>query len=298
MLQRIITAVVLIAILLPLLFLSWQCAYIIPALVALMALAAVYELLKCLRSQVDEAGTATTAREDFVVSIPAYLIAVGLPLATAFVPLFHAIRTFLLAAAAVFTLYLLYLFAVAVLRQGRMHFAEVAEVFTGVLYITLSFASLSLLRHKTPEGGYLYLLVFFGAWVTDTFAYFTGRFFGKHKLNPVISPKKTVEGSIGGILFCMISFVLFGIVMQFGKWHFTVHYPLLLLSGLLCSVVSQVGDLITSLIKREHGVKDYGKIFPGHGGVLDRFDSVLAISPVLLILSNLSLLGDTFALLS
>ena len=243
----------------------------------------------------DEAGTAATAREDFVVSIPAYLIAVGLPLATAFVTSIHA---FLLAAAAVFTLYLLYLFAVAVLRQGRMHFAEVAEVFTGVLYITLSFASLSLLRHKTPEGGYLYLLVFFGAWVTDTFAYFTGRFFGKHKLNPVISPKKTVEGSIGGILFCMISFVLFGIVMQFGKWHFTVHYPLLLLSGLLCSVVSQVGDLITSLIKREHGVKDYGKIFPGHGGVLDRFDSVLAISPVLLILSNLSLLGDTFALLS
>lgn len=294
MLQRIITAVVLIAILLPLLFLSWQCAYIIPALVALMALAAVYELLKCLRSQVDEAGTAATAREDFVVSIPAYLIAVGLPLATAFVTSIHA---FLLAAAAVFTLYLLYLFAVAVLRQGRMHFAEVAEVFTGVLYITLSFASLSLLR-QTPEGGYLYLLVFFGAWVTDTFAYFTGRFFGKHKLNPVISPKKTVEGSIGGILFCMISFVLFGIVMQFGKWHFTVHYPLLLLSGLLCSVVSQVGDLITSLIKREHGVKDYGKIFPGHGGVLDRFDSVLAISPVLLILSNLSLLGDTFALLS
>ena len=295
MLQRIITAVVLIAILLPLLFLSWQCVYIIPALVALMALAAVYELLKCLRSQVDEAGTAATAREDFVVSVPAYLIAVGLPLATACVTSIHA---FLLAAAAVFTLYLLYLFAVAVLRQGRMHFAEVAEVFTGVLYITLSFASLSLLRHKTPEGGYLYLLVFFGAWVTDTFAYFTGRFFGKHKLNPVISPKKTVEGSIGGILFCMISFVLFGIVMQFGKWHFTVHYPLLLLSGLLCSVVSQVGDLFTSLIKREHGVKDYGKIFPGHGGVLDRFDSVLAISPVLLILSNLSLLGDTFALLS
>lgn len=295
MLQRIITAVVLIAILLPLLFLSWQCRYIIPALVALMALAAVYELLKCLRSQVDETGAAVTAREDFVVSVPAYLIAVGLPLATAFVDTIH---TFLLLAAAVFTLYLLYLFAVAVLRQGRMHFAEVAEVFTGVLYITLSFASLSLLRHKTPEGGYLYLLVFFGAWVTDTFAYFTGRFFGKHKLNPVISPKKTVEGSVGGIVFCILSFAAFGLVMQFGKWHFTVHYPLLLLTGLLCSVVSQVGDLITSLIKREHGVKDYGKIFPGHGGVLDRFDSVLAISPVLLILSNLALAGDTLALLS
>lgn len=297
MLQRIITAVVLIAILLPLLFLSWQCRYIIPALVALMALAAVYELLKCLRSQVDETGAAATAREDFVVSVPAYLIAVGLPLATA-LDRVRTIHTFLLLAAAVFTLYLLYLFAVAVLRQGRMRFAEVAEVFTGVLYITLSFASLSLLRHKTPEGGYLYLLVFFGAWVTDTFAYFTGRFFGKHKLNPVISPKKTVEGSVGGIVFCILSFAAFGLVMQFGKWHFTVHYPLLLLTGLLCSVVSQVGDLITSLIKREHGVKDYGKIFPGHGGVLDRFDSVLAISPVLLILSNLALAGDTLALLS
>ena len=295
MLQRIITAVVLIAILLPLLFLSWQCAYIIPALVALMALAAVYELLKCLRSQVDETGATVTAREDFVVSVPAYLIAVGLPLATAFVDTIHV---FLLVAAAVLTIYLRYLFAVAVLRQGRMHFAGVAEVFAGVLYITLSFASLSLLRHKTPGGGYLYLLVFFGAWVTDTFAYFTGRFFGKHKLNPVISPKKTVEGSVGGIVFCILSFAAFGLVMQFGKWHFTVHYPLLLLTGLLCSVVSQVGDLITSLIKREHGVKDYGKIFPGHGGVLDRFDSVLAISPVLRILSNLALLGDSLALLS
>ena len=295
MLQRIITAVVLIAILLPLLFLSWQCAYIIPALVALMALAAVYELLKCLRSRVDETGATVTAREDFVVSVPAYLIAVGLPLATAFVDTIHV---FLLAAAAVLTIYLLYLFAVAVLRQGRMHFAEVAGVVAGVLYITLSFASLSLLRHQTKAGGYLYLLVFFGAWVTDTFAYFTGRFFGKHKLNPVISPKKTVEGSVGGIVFCILSFAAFGLVMQFGKWHFTVHYPLLLLTGLLCSVVSQVGDLITSLIKREHGVKDYGKIFPGHGGVLDRFDSVLAISPVLLILSNLALLGDSLALLS
>lgn len=295
MLQRIITAVVLIAILLPLLFFSWLCVYIIPALVALMALAAVYELLKCLRSQVDETGASATGREDFVVAVPAYLIALGLPFATAFA---MSVQAFLLVAATVFTLYLLYLFVVAVLRQGRMRFAEVAEVFCGVLYITLSFASLSLLRHKTPEGGYLYLLVFFGAWVTDTFAYFTGRFFGRHKLNPVISPKKTVEGSVGGILFCMISFVLFGVVMQYGKWHFTVHYPLLLLAGLLCSVVSQAGDLITSLIKREHGVKDYGKIFPGHGGVLDRFDSVLAISPVLLILSNLTLLGDSLALLS
>lgn len=294
MLQRIITALVLIAILVPILVFSWQFAFLIPALLALMALAATYELLKCLRTTKSDIAT-ETAREDFVLSIPAYLLAVALPFCTFFAT---DIARYLLICAAAFTLYLLYLFAVAVFRQGKMSFSEVATAFTGVLYITLSFTSLALLRHQTPLGGYLYLLVFFGAWVTDTFAYFTGRLLGRHPLNPVISPKKTVEGSVGGILFCMISFVLFGVVMQNGKWGFTVNYPMLLTAGLLCAVVSQVGDLITSLIKREHGVKDYGKIFPGHGGVLDRFDSVLAISPVMLILCNLYLLSDVFALLS
>lgn len=295
--QRILTATVLIAILVPILFLSWKAAFLIPALVAVLSLAGTYELLKCLRTVPGADGApATTGKEDLVVSVPAYLIALILPFCTYFA---KSIAPYLLIAAAVFTVYLLYLFAVAVFRQGKMKFETVAEVFSGVLYITLSFASLALLRHQTPFGGYLYLLVFFGAWVTDTFAYFTGRFFGRHRLNPVISPKKTVEGSIGGIVFCMISFAVFGIVMHFaGRWGFRVNYWMLLLAGLLASVVSQVGDLITSLIKREHGVKDYGKIFPGHGGVLDRFDSVLAISPVLLILANLSLLGDAFAILS
>ena len=294
MLQRIITALVLIAILVPILVFSWQFAFLIPALLALMSLAATYELLKCLRTTKTDTAE-DTGHEDFVTSIPAYLLAAALPFCTFFAT---DIARYLLICAAVFTLYLLYLFAVAVFRQGKMTFAEVATVFAGVLYITLSFASLALLRHQTPLGGYLYLLVFFGAWVTDTFAYFTGRLLGRHPLNPVISPKKTVEGSIGGIVFCMISFVLFGVVMQNGKWGFTVNYPMLLTAGLLCSVVSQVGDLITSLIKREHGVKDYGKIFPGHGGVMDRFDSVLAISPVMLIFCNLHLLSDSFALLA
>lgn len=295
MLQRIITAAVLIAVLLPILIFSWQLAFLIPALTSLMALAATYEFLRCLRTRPLAEGGTETRGEDLIVSIPAYLLAVVLPFVTYFA---KEIAGYFLLAAGTFTLYLLYLYAVAVCRQGRMCFSDVASVFTGVLYITLSFSALALLRHQTPNGGYLYLLVFFGAWVTDTFAYFTGRFFGRHKLNPVISPKKTIEGSIGGIVFCMLSFVLFGVVMQSGKWGFSVHYPLLLVAGLVCSVVSQVGDLITSLIKREHGVKDYGRIFPGHGGVLDRFDSVLAIAPVLLIFSNLTLRGDALALLS
>lgn len=283
MLQRIITAAVLIAILLPVLFFSWQLAWLIPALAALMALCAVYELLKCLGSE-----------RDWAVAIPAYLISICLPLVTVWC---EGIAAYLLVAVAVLAVYLIYLFTVAVLRRGRMTFASVASAYVGVVYITLALASLALLRHKTADGGYLYLLVFFGAWVTDTFAYFTGRFFGKHKLNPEISPKKTVEGSIGGILFCMLSFVGFGLVMRYAYGR-TVNYVMLLLAGLICSFVSQVGDLITSMIKRERGIKDFGRIFPGHGGVLDRFDSVLAISPILLILCNLTVLGDPFALLS
>jgi phosphatidate cytidylyltransferase len=283
MLKRIITAVVLILILLPILIFSWRLSFLIPALVALMATVATFELLRCLGQQ-----------RDLFVSIPAYLIACGLPLGTIWA---HRVSTYLAVCVAVLSVYLLYLYTVAVFRRGRMPFADLATAFVGVAYIAVSFASLALLRHQTANGGYLYLLVFFGAWVTDTFAYFTGRFFGRHKLNPEISPKKTVEGSIGGIVFCVASFIVFGVVMQ-KAWDMKVNYVLLILAGVICSFVSQIGDLITSLIKREHDVKDFGRIFPGHGGVLDRFDSVLAISPILLILCNLTRLGGAWAILS
>ncbi len=288
MLKRIITAVVMTLVLLPFLIFSWWASILIPILTSLMATVAVWELFGCIG-----------LRRDFTATVPAYLLAVGLPLATFWFGEGSEgnISGYLLLAAAAMTVYLLYLYTVAVFRRGRQTFAEVATLFVGVLYIVLSFASLSLLRHQTPYGGYLYLLVFFGAWVTDTFAYFTGRFFGKHKLNPEISPKKTIEGSIGGILFCMIAFAVFGIVMDFG-WDMKVNYVMLCIAGLLCSLVSQIGDLITSLIKREHDVKDFGVIFPGHGGVLDRFDSVLAISPVLLMLCNLGRLADWFTILT
>ncbi len=287
MLKRIITAVVMMIVLLPFLIFSWWVEFLIPILVALMAVVGVWELFGCIG-----------VRRDYVTTIPAYVIAVGLPLAT-YRLWMTSISSFLLLAGAVLTVYLLYLFTVAVFRRGRETFAEVATLFTGVTYITLAFSAFSLLRHQTHEGGYLYLLVFFGAWVTDTFAYFTGRFFGKHKLNPEISPKKTIEGSIGGIVFCMLAFVGFGLVMDFvPHWDREVNYFMLIAAGIICSLVSQIGDLITSLIKREHGVKDFGVIFPGHGGILDRFDSILAISPVLLILCNLGELWNALLILA
>ena len=106
---------------------------------------------------------------------------------------------------------------------------------------------------------------------------------GKHKLIPEVSPKKTIEGSIGGTLFCVLSFVVFGIVVDsfFGT---NANLIFLAISGVFVAIVAQMGDLIMSLIKREYGIKDYGKLFPGHGGVLDRFDSILAVSLMLAII--------------
>ena len=148
-----------------------------------------------------------------------------------------------------------------------------------------------LLRYM-ENGVYLFLLPFIGAWVSDTFAYFTGRFLGRHKLAPIISPKKTIEGSIGGIVFAVGVFALYGVILS--SRGLIPNYLALCLAGLFVSILSQIGDLALSLVKREYGIKDYGKLFPGHGGVLDRFDSVIATAPVLLILSLL----EGFALFS
>jgi phosphatidate cytidylyltransferase len=118
--------------------------------------------------------------------------------------------------------------------------------------------------------------------MTDIFAYFTGYFFGKHKLIPEISPKKTIEGSIGGILFCILAFLLFGLIVS-AQTTTVPNYIGLGALGLLVSVFAQIGDLFASLLKREHNIKDFGNIFPGHGGIMDRFDSVIAVCPLLLI---------------
>ena len=114
----------------------------------------------------------------------------------------------------------------------------------------------------------LYLVAF----LTDTFAYFTGYLFGKHKLIPKVSPKKTVEGSIGGIIGSTVGCIIFG-------YLFNLDMTAMVIIGSIGSIVAQFGDLFASSIKRYVGIKDYGKLIPGHGGVLDRFDSVILVAP-------------------
>ena len=276
MLTRILTACVLIPLLVLILFFSGTLVY--PIAWAILAGIAVFETFRVFGRG-----------KDFWLSIPAYLIALGLP----FGYFFSGFGTKILLAAIL--VYLLWVISVTVFRRGTFSFADAASLFVVVIYISVGFAALSAIRYGFGDfGKYLCLLAFIGPWVTDTFAYFTGRFFGRHKLIPEVSPKKTVEGSVGGTVFCVVGYIVFGLIMQFG-YGFTVTYWMLGIAGLLVAVISQIGDLIASLIKREHGIKDYGKIFPGHGGVMDRFDSVLSTSILLWLLMQI---GGVFAFLS
>lgn len=146
---------------------------------------------------------------------------------------------------------------------------DVAITLLGGLYIPFFFYHMYLLN----ESIYIWI-VFLSAFATDTFAYFSGVFFGKRKLCPTISPKKTIEGSIGGIIGCLIVIVLFSIYFKLENI-----FGLAMLSIVL-SVMSQIGDLTASNIKRTAQIKDYGDLMPGHGGILDRFDSILFTTPI------------------
>ena len=273
---RILTAVVMLALFVPVLWFSDLIVY--PIVMALLAAIGACELLACLR-----------LLRDPVLSVPAVLLAAAMPLLAYFAsePLLHLG----VIAAAVFLL-ALYLFGVAVFRAGALPYGALMGVLGGTFYLSLAFSAMVLLR-SLAGGEYLFLLPFVGSWVTDTFAYFTGRFLGRHKLAPVISPKKTVEGSIGGILFAVLAFVIFGLIVR--SAGLTPSYLALVLCGLAVSVVSQIGDLALSAIKREYGIKDYSRLFPGHGGVLDRFDSVIATAPLILFFC---LVGGSFSLFS
>jgi phosphatidate cytidylyltransferase len=126
----------------------------------------------------------------------------------------------------------------------------------------------------------LFALPLVYAFLSDAGGYFIGRFLGKHKLAPSLSPKKTVEGSVGALVFAVLGGLLFGLVSQ-EVFSMEPNYLTLALLGLPISLISQFGDLTFSYIKREFGVKDYGNLFLGHGGVLDRFDSVIFAAPTL-----------------
>ncbi len=267
---RIITAVICTLIFLP--FLIWSDTIAFPLVISFAATLGVHEMLKCLK------------QNSLGIMVPSYVIAAAMPICARVYGNEQAFFNFM---HKVFVVYLFYLLVISVFSKGEKNVSEMAIVYITVGFIVNGLSSIILLRDY-EYGQYIFMLVFICPWMTDIFAYFTGYFLGKHKLIPDVSPKKTVEGAIGGIVFCTLSLVLYGFVMTKAIDGLQANYLAFVYVGIVLSVVSQCGDLVFSLIKRKYGIKDYGKLMPGHGGILDRFDSVIASAPFVLLMFDLS----------
>lgn len=170
-------------------------------------------------------------------------------------------------------------FIAMVFLHGIVDYQKIMSHCLLTYYITFFMGSLIMIRNE--YGVLALLLTFICAWITDTGAYFSGRFLGKHKLIPKVSPKKTVEGAIGGTILCIIAVLIYVHVLGLVKSDSIVYT---IVFALITSVLSQFGDLVASSIKRDCEIKDFGNLLPGHGGLTDRFDSVMFIAPIVLYL--------------
>ncbi len=183
------------------------------------------------------------------------------------------------------SLFIVYLFCLMVFDHKNVKLTDVSVAFFASVFISVLYSYIVPLREH-EYGVWMIIVLFAATWCNDAGAYFVGIRFGKRKLAPVLSPKKTVEGFFGGILGSILGMVILSFVL-----NFIAGVPCnevgLILTGLGCSLVGPVGDIAASAIKREAGVKDYGNLFPGHGGILDRFDSVLLTTPLVYFMNEI-----------
>ena len=160
----------------------------------------------------------------------------------------------------------------------QISFHKIAMTFMAGIAIPVMMCSI--VRILTMSiGRYMVLIPFIAAVLNDTGGYFAGMFFGRHKLAPVISPKKTIEGAVGGVLLAMLGMALYAAILDL-LFDFHVNYAFALIYGFVGALFGMFGDLCFSVIKRQCGIKDYGNLIPGHGGILDRFDSMMVVGPL------------------
>ena len=175
---------------------------------------------------------------------------------------------------------LLLILAAYVFAFPKYEAPKITMAVFGFVYVVVLMSFLYQIR-MTEDGIYTFWLVFIGSWICDTCAYLTGVTCGKHKMAPILSPKKSIEGAIGGVIGAALVGGIYGIVID--EYLTAIPYPAITFA-VMCGVaglVSMIGDLCASAIKRNYEVKDYGALIPGHGGILDRFDSVIFIAPVI-----------------
>ena len=174
---------------------------------------------------------------------------------------------------------LILLLAVYVFCFPAYRSEQVMTAFFGIFYVAVMLSYIYLCR-MMDGGAYLVWLVFLCSWGCDTCAYLTGICIGKHKMAPVLSPKKSIEGAVGGVIGAVLLGILYGYVFQNQIPAENASFLCAVVCG-IGSLISMIGDLAASAIKRNHEVKDYGTLIPGHGGILDRFDSVIFTAPVI-----------------
>jgi len=170
---------------------------------------------------------------------------------------------------------LMVMMACYVIAYPKYHSEQMTMLFFGLVYVTVMLSFVFKVRFL--ENGILFVwLIFIGAWGSDTCAYCVGKLLGKHKLPSKLSPNKTIEGCMGGI----VGAALLGFIFAMAFFKDTDYWWQFAVIGGTSSVISQIGDLAASAIKRNHGIKDYSNLIPGHGGILDRFDSIIFIAPI------------------
>ena len=255
---RILTALVLIPLLVLVLISN---VYIISTAVAIISVMGLYEFFKATGLNACKGFCAVGYMGAVLICLRTYIPS---PL---YMPLFY--------------IGLLAIFCIMLKCHKTVSVGDAGLLIFSLVYIPFLLSTLIDIK-DLQHGTLLLWIVFIGAFATDTFAYFTGVFLGKHKLCPEISPKKTIEGSIGGTLGCILLLVLYGLLLE-SRFGLPISFAKLCILGVLISPISQIGDLTASIIKRKYGVKDYGNLFPGHGGILDRLDSIITTAPLVYI---------------
>ncbi len=183
-------------------------------------------------------------------------------------------------------LFMMVLFVELIADHGQLPFSQVCICLFGGILIPLMMTSLVRLQAVEKYGRFYILLPFVLSFGSDASAYFVGRFLGKHKLAPNISPKKTVEGAVGGVVGTVVLMIVYCLILDL-CFDFTANYLYAVSYGIIGSLFAIVGDLVFSAVKRQTGIKDFGNILPGHGGMMDRLDSLLVVCPLAEVLLTL-----------
>ncbi len=258
--QRIISGVILVIALIPTLLIGGNFTGIVLAIVSLVG---IYELLKVFKLEKSVPGIIT-----YIADIIYYAILIINP---------DELNSIIVA------VFILLFIALLITYVTLFPKYKALEIMSGLAIFTYAGMLLSYVYQirSMDAGIYLVWMIFIASWICDTCAYFSGVFLGKHKAFPVLSPKKTWEGCIGGVIGSMLISLVFAIVFN-AKLADVFSAPNIALPiiTLVCSIISMFGDLAASAIKRDYGIKDYGTLIPGHGGIMDRFDSVIFVAPV------------------